>query len=361
MCLWWETYNKLHGKTRNPYDTTRTPGGSSGGESSLLTAAASVIGIGTDLGGSIRIPALFSGIFGHKPSAGAVSSENQYPVVNDGVRQMISTGPMCRYAVDLLPMMQVLSGDKRQMLRLDEPVNVKKLRVFYMEDDGGYPFRTPVSREMKKALRKAVNHFETICEVKPQKIFQEKLQDAVETWICVVEALNDQQLHNEIVGYQKKLNFTKEVFKSMAGKSKHTFPVICLAILDKYIRNFDVKLAEPFFKLRDELLEEFNQILGEDGIFLYPTYPDIAPYHMEMLFRPFNIGYSVIFNILGLPVTQCPLGLGGKGLPLGMQIIGAMNQDRLTMAASVELERVFGGWISPCDIRKSSIKLTEVV
>ncbi|GBO26813.1 Fatty-acid amide hydrolase 2, partial [Araneus ventricosus] len=93
------------------------------GESSLLTAAASVIGIGTDLGGSIRIPALFSGIFGHKPSAGAVSSENQYPVVNDGVRQMISTGPMCRYAVDLLPMMKVLSGDKREMLRLDEPAN----------------------------------------------------------------------------------------------------------------------------------------------------------------------------------------------------------------------------------------------
>ncbi|GFR17039.1 fatty-acid amide hydrolase 2 [Trichonephila clavata] len=331
------------------------------GESSLLTAAASVIGIGTDLGGSIRIPALFSGIFGHKPSAGAVSNGNQYPVVNEAVRQLISTGPMCRYAMDLLPMMKIISGDMRQPLRLDEPVNLKKLRVFYMEDDGGYPFRTPVSREIKKALRKAVGHFDTICETKPLKIYQEKLQDAVETWVCVIEALNDQQLGNEIVGYQKKLNFSKEVLKSMAGKSKHTFPVICLAILDRYIRNFDVKLAEPFFQLRDELLEEFNEMLGEDGIFLYPTYPDTAPYHMEMLFRPFNIGYSVIFNILGLPVTQCPMGLGDKGLPLGIQIVGGMNQDRVTMAAALELERVFGGWISPCDIRKSSITLTEVV
>ncbi|GFR08080.1 fatty-acid amide hydrolase 2, partial [Trichonephila clavata] len=92
------------------------------GESSLLTAAASVIGIGTDLGGSIRIPALFSGIFGHKPSAGAVSNGNQYPVVNEAVRQLISTGPMCRYAMDLLPMMKIISGDMRQPLRLDEPV-----------------------------------------------------------------------------------------------------------------------------------------------------------------------------------------------------------------------------------------------
>ncbi|KAG8196354.1 hypothetical protein JTE90_009573 [Oedothorax gibbosus] len=361
MCLWWETYNKLHGKTNNPYDTTRTPGGSSGGESSLLTAAASVIGIGTDLGGSIRIPALFSGIFGHKPSTGVVSNGNQYPVVKEAVRMMIGTGPMCRYAVDLLPMMKVLSGNKRDMLKLDEPVNIKKVRVFYMEDDGGYPFRTPVSREIKKALRKAVGHFDTVCEIKPQKIFKERLQDAVETWVCVIEALNDQQLCNEIVGYQKKLKFGKEVLKSMAGKSKHTFPVIVLAMLDRYIRNFDVKLADPFFKMRDELIDEFNELLGEDGVFLYPTYPDTAPYHNEMMFRPFNIGYSVIFNILGLPVTQCPMGLGDKGLPLGIQIVGAMNSDRVTMAAAKELERVFGGWISPCDVRKSSITLTEIV
>ncbi|KFM68941.1 Fatty-acid amide hydrolase 2, partial [Stegodyphus mimosarum] len=147
----------------------------------------------------------------------------------------------------------------------------------------------------------------------------------------------------------------------MAGKSKHTFPVICLAILDRYIRNYDAKLAEPFFHMRDELLAEFNELLGDDGIFLYPTYPDIAPYHMEMLFRPFNVGYSVIFNILGLPVTQCPLGIGGKGLPLGIQVIGGLNKDRVTIAAARELEKAFGGWISPCDIRKSSIKLTEIV
>lgn len=183
----------------------------------------------------------------------------------------------------------------------------------------------------------------------------------METWVCVIEALNDQQLCNEIVGYQKRLNLSKEVLKSMAGKSKHTFPVICLAILDRYIRNYDAKLAEPFFHMRDELLEEFDELLGDDGIFLYPTYPYSAPHHMEMLFRPFNVGYSVIFNILGLPVTQCPMGLGDKGLPLGIQIIGNMNRDRKTIAASRELEKAFGGWVSPCEIRKSSIKLTEIV
>ncbi|XP_054715243.1 fatty-acid amide hydrolase 2-like [Uloborus diversus] len=361
MCLWWETYNKLHGKTRNPYDTTRTPGGSSGGESSLITAGASVIGIGTDLGGSIRIPALFSGIFGHKPTKDIVSNGNQYPVVNEAVRQLIGTGPMCRYSVDLLPMLKVMTRGCTQSLRLEEPVNIKKLKVYYMEDDGGYPFRTPVSREMKKVLRKAVAHFDGICELKPQKIFKERLQDAVETWVCVIETLNDQLLCNEIVGYQKNLNLTREVLKSMAGKSKHTFPVICLAILDRYIRNYDPKLAEPFFQMREELLAEFNELLGDDGIFLYPTYPDVAPYHMEMFFRPFNVGYCVIFNILGLPVTQCPMGLGSKGLPLGIQVVGAQNRDRLTIAVARELEKAFGGWVSPCDIRKSSIKLTEIV
>ncbi|XP_054715448.1 fatty-acid amide hydrolase 2-like [Uloborus diversus] len=103
----------------------------------------------------------------------------------------------------------------------------------------------------------------------------------------------------------------------MAGKSKHTFPVICLAILDRYPRNYDPKLAEPFFQMREELLTEFNEHLGDDGIFLYTTYPDVAPYHMEMFFRPFSVGYCIIFNILGLTVTQCPVGLGSKGMPLG--------------------------------------------
>ncbi|XP_026680285.1 fatty-acid amide hydrolase 2-A-like [Diaphorina citri] len=81
LCTSWETTNYITGKTVNPYDFSRTPGGSSGGEAALISSAASVIGIGSDLAGSIRVPAMFTGIFGHKPSPGR-SQTSDYWAMN---------------------------------------------------------------------------------------------------------------------------------------------------------------------------------------------------------------------------------------------------------------------------------------
>jgi fatty acid amide hydrolase 2 len=70
LALWWETSNTIYGRTNNPYDSRRTPGGSSGGEGAIIAAAGSVIGLGNDVGGSLRIPSVFCGIFGLKPGPG---------------------------------------------------------------------------------------------------------------------------------------------------------------------------------------------------------------------------------------------------------------------------------------------------
>lgn len=70
VCLWWESVNAIYGRTKNPYDSRRIAGGSSGGESALISAAGSVIGIGSDIAGSIRMPAYFNGVFGFKPTPG---------------------------------------------------------------------------------------------------------------------------------------------------------------------------------------------------------------------------------------------------------------------------------------------------
>lgn len=97
LCMWWESTNPVHGRTNNPYDTNRIVGGSSGGEGAVQAAAASPFGIGSDIGGSIRMPAFFNGVFGHKPSKFVVSNAGQHPEC-DGERQkvMLSTGPLCR-------------------------------------------------------------------------------------------------------------------------------------------------------------------------------------------------------------------------------------------------------------------------
>ena len=92
LCMWMESSNKVYGRTNNPYHIGRTCGGSSGGEAAILAAGGSPMGIGSDVGGSIRMPAFFNGIFGHKPSTGVVSNKGQIPVAHGIIDTFLSTG-----------------------------------------------------------------------------------------------------------------------------------------------------------------------------------------------------------------------------------------------------------------------------
>lgn len=157
LCMWMESANKVYGKTRNPYHIGRIPGGSSGGEGSNLASGCSPIGIGSDVGGSIRMPAFFNGIFGHKPSTGLVSNLGQLPVAQGEINDFLVTGPMSRYASDLTPLFKVMLRPNLPVnLRLDEPVDLKKLKIFYMVDDGGFPLISPVHEDLKIAQKKLI-------------------------------------------------------------------------------------------------------------------------------------------------------------------------------------------------------------
>eukprot|EP00736_Rhodelphis_marinus_P007187 Rmarinus@m.3357 len=102
LCMWMETYNYVYGLTRNPYDKRRIVGGSSGGEAALVGAGAVPFGVGSDVGGSIRLPAFFNGVFAHKPSPGLIPNTGQHPPADTLVgNKILSTGPICRYAEDL--------------------------------------------------------------------------------------------------------------------------------------------------------------------------------------------------------------------------------------------------------------------
>lgn len=106
--MWIESENTLYGRTSNAYDTRKGVGGSSGGEGALISSGASVIGIGSDIGGSIRIPAMFNGIFGLKPTPHKITFKGCVPDAFIGYQaDMACLGPMCRFAKDLKPMLKV--------------------------------------------------------------------------------------------------------------------------------------------------------------------------------------------------------------------------------------------------------------
>ena len=96
LCMWYESNNKIYGRTRNPYNLDRIVGGSSGGEGSIIGAGASPCGLGSDIGGSIRMPAFFNGVFGHKPSPAIVPNDGQVPLAQGEAARYCTTGPICR-------------------------------------------------------------------------------------------------------------------------------------------------------------------------------------------------------------------------------------------------------------------------
>lgn len=158
----------------------------------MIAASGSLIGIGSDIGGSIRVPALFNGIFGHKPTPGnyyyfsviadAVVKKNfflnsgiipikgHFPMVeNSEFQRYLTLGPMTRYAEDLHMAVKVMTKDCKKNLRLDEPVDIAKLNVFYLEDiDNNFGINT-TSEDIRDAIRRAAKYFET-CGAKISRV-----------------------------------------------------------------------------------------------------------------------------------------------------------------------------------------------
>lgn len=167
----WESANTLHGRTNNPYDTNRIVGGSSGGEGCIQAAAGSAFGIGSDIGGSIRMPAFFNGVFGHKPSKNTVSNKGQYPIpLSKEQESFLGLGPMCRRAEDLAPILRVIAGKNAERLRLDEVVDLKGLKFYYQETDGGGHLVSPVSHEIRELFGKIAVHLEKAHKIKAKKV-----------------------------------------------------------------------------------------------------------------------------------------------------------------------------------------------
>ena len=154
----WETDNLLYGRTNNPWDLSRTAGGSSGGEAAAIASGCSAGGVGSDGGGSIRVPAHFTGICGLKPTPGRIPITGHFPPSGGPFTRLGVVGPMARTMADLKLLFEVMQGpDDGDPSSAPVPVrwpaqeDLKKLRIGYFEDDG----RTPVTSETRLAVRTA--------------------------------------------------------------------------------------------------------------------------------------------------------------------------------------------------------------
>lgn len=342
LCMWMETYNKVYGRTSNPYNADHIVGGSSGGEGAIIGSGGSPFGLGADVGGSIRFPAFFNGVFGHKPSPGIVPNTDQMPDPKGRMCYNCVTGPIARRAEDLWPLLNVLAGpdgvdpvcEAGALRGNPADVNLKDLRVISIAGYG-----RGVSRDMQAAQKNAADWLGA--QTRGVEFRQPgDLSDSFNIWGAMMK-----EAGGESFGQQMGLSPLAalwELCKLAFGKSEHTFPALVLCLFEA-VPLPQKRLVAKGQRLREELL----QVLGSNGVLLFPPYTRPAPKHDWPLLTPFDPGYCGIFNVLGFPATQVPLGLNKDGLPLGMQVVGAPGNDAITIAVAMALEKQYGGWVPP--------------
>lgn len=347
LCMWLESSNRVYGRTRNPYDPTRIVGGSSGGEGAIVAAGASPFGLGSDIGGSIRMPAFFCGVFGHKPSGGLVPGTGQYPAASGAAQRYLCTGPLCRKAEDLWPLLRVLAGPDGmdagcEPMDLGDPsaVGIDRLRVLVVPWDG----RNRVSEELRLSQQRAADHLASLgARVVPPAI--PGLRDAFEIWGSMLHEAGGPSFA-DLMGNGRSFHAGVELLRWATRRTPHTLPAIGLALLGG-TTDLPRGRAARWAARGRELRQELDLLLGDDGVLLYPPFPTTAPRHSRPILRPFQFVYTAIFNAMEMPATAVPLGLSGEGLPLGVQVAARRGNDHLCVAVAIELERAFGGWVPP--------------
>lgn len=347
LCMWLETSNRVYGRTNNPYDVRRMVGGSSGGEGASVAAAIAPFGLGADVGGSIRMPAFFNGVFGHKPSGGLIPNTGQWPIAENEALRYLTTGPLSRRAEDLMPLVRILAGPDGEdtgceEIPLGDPadVDLSQLRVLDMATDG----RARVHPELRAAQQRAADHLASLGATVVREPLA-GLKHGVEIWSAMLDGAGGQKF-DITLGDGEPTRLLRQLLLWAVRRSPHTLPALGLAGIER-LSGLTAGQLGKFAAMGAELRIELERRLAGNTVMLYPTFPVPAPRHYVPLLRPLRFGYTALLNVLQVPSTQVPMGLSRKGIPLGFQIVGAHGQDHRTIAVAVELERAFGGWVKP--------------
>jgi Asp-tRNA(Asn)/Glu-tRNA(Gln) amidotransferase A subunit family amidase len=341
LLMAWETDCLLYGRTNNPWDFSRTAGGSSGGESAAIASACSAGGVGSDGGGSIRVPAHFTGICGLKPTPGRIPASGHFPESVGPFALLGVVGPMARTMADLKALFEVMQGgDDGDTSAAPVPINwpqrddLRNLRIGYFEDDG----RTPVTPETRIAIHTSAKALEKAgYRVEPFR--PEGLEDARQLWWKFFGIAGGMLLAPMTKSHEDKLSpILKEFLNWVAAEPAHTGD----SLLDTWIQR-DVVRAKIFRQMRDY------------PVLLCPVASIPAFRHGE---RKWQIegstvqyldawSYTEWFNLLGMPAAAVPVGQSSDGLPIGVQISARPWQEELVLSIAEILEKECGGWRAP--------------
>jgi Asp-tRNA(Asn)/Glu-tRNA(Gln) amidotransferase A subunit family amidase len=332
----YETANLLHGRTRNPWDLERTPGGSSGGESAAIAAGLSASGLGSDSGGSVRVPAHFTGICSLKPTPGRIPGRGHLPPCVGPFSTLGAIGPMARTMSDVALMFRILSGQDPHdpvspPIALREPSLDELLAntIGFFEDDGLIPV-TPETRAAVRAAAAALR--DAGFRVEPFR--PQTLELLRKLWWKFFVQCGAMFYAPEIRDRREQLS---PIFSEFLGFAEALPPISAVELLDAWAE-LDL--------LRSKTLAEMSKY----PVLLCPVASIPAFRHGERTWIIEGqavdyldaVRHTQWFNVLGAPAAVVPVGSSPEKLPIGVQIVARPFQDETALGIAAVVDAVFG-------------------
>jgi len=373
--LYFETDNPVYGRTQNPWDATRTPGGSSGGEAALVATGGSALGVGTDLGGSVRIPAAFCGIAGLKPTAGRLPDPGRgsVPFGQKAIESQI--GLLARNVCDLALALSVANGDSEgapvMPLRDAKSIELEHVRVGFYEDDGTFPATAAARRAVREAAAALRARGATVLPWTPPD-----LEHALDLFFSVLVA-------DGLAGLSRALGKTARDpriadLERGASTPRALLPLVRWLLermhrphIARIARNHGRRTAGEYWDLVERIAEyrdAFGLALdtapgGKLDVILCPPSPLPAFRHGAALELATMGSYTPLFNVLGYPAGVVPwtrvhadesegrpaardkavqaardAELESAGLPIGVQVAARPWREDSVLAVMAALE-----------------------
>jgi amidase len=353
----WQSYNEIYGTTNNPFDLGRTPGGSSGGSAAALAAGYGPLSLGSDIGGSLRVPAFHCGVYAHKPTYNVAPVRGHTPPPFPPIpldRDMAVIGPMARSAADLSLLLDVIAGPDPldagvgYKLTLPPPRRnaLKDFRVLVVDSDPVLPSNKDIRGAIEKLAGCLAKSGANVARQSPllpdfaesSRLYMRMLMSFLGAFFAPEVIAGAQAGAAQLTADNKSL--AAERLRGMTQSHRDW-------VLDDGARG---RLRAQW----RELFKTFDAVICP--IMPTPAYPhDHSPQQEARRIKidgkdyayPDQLAWPGIATLPGLPATAIPLGLSPEGLPVGIQIVGPWLEDRTPLKLAELIEREFGGFVPP--------------
>jgi amidase len=352
----WQSYNEIYGTTNNPWDLTRTPGGSSGGAAAALAAGFVALELGSDIGGSLRAPAHYCGVFAHKPSLDLVPLRGGGPPGTPAIPMRVDlavAGPMARSTADLALELEVLAGPDelsdgigyKLALPPSRHGELREFRVLLIDAHPLYPTANSVTGALDRLAERLGKSGCAVSRASPQ------MPDLARTT----------RLYMELLMAFFSADLPPDVRQLVDGAARG-LSSDDESLMANRLRGLTISHQDWVHKsrLRAGLRSQWQGLFKEFDVVLCPAMPTPAFPHDHSLQRTRTLDvdgkpvyyddqlvWASIATLFGLPATAVPIERSEGGLPIGVQVISGYLEDHTTLVFASLIEREYGGFVPP--------------